>query len=343
MSKIEWTNETWNPIFGCDKISPGCKNCYAEKMAYRLAHMEHAWYYANVLEETDEYKKGIIPLNGKSGVKSKWNGKTYFNEDILKNPFKWKKPRMIFVCSMGDLFHESLSFEDIRRVYDVIANTRHHTYQILTKRPKRMLEFFKWFGNEIREAGFDSIPSESDNSLDYYSPLKNLHLGVTAENQEEANKRIPYLLETPAAKRFVSIEPMLSRIELSETNKEFSYDWLTGRFCNIKQHNGQAVKNPSYKSKLDQIICGGETSAKARPMNPNWVKSLRDQCEVTKTPFFFKSWGEWVDEFHPEATMKHKQSDVFVKSDYDGFYMVRVGKKKAGCLIDGKEYKEFPI
>lgn len=258
MTKIKWTNETWNPIIGCSKVSAGCKNCYAEKMAHRLSLMEKTEYYNNVVW-WDKKNWG------------KWNGKTHFVESALDKPFRWKKPRMIFVCSMGDLFHESVSFNFIDEVFSRIYQLPYHTFQILTKRPERMKEYF-------------------DGCLKI---MGNVWLGVTAENQEQANKRIPVLLQTPAKVRFVSVEPMLGDVDLNE--KEL--------IC--KSYSNGKLTIGKY---LDWVICGGESGHSARPINQDWVRSLRDQCESANVPFFFKQW--------------HKKSD--------------------GSLIDGKEYKQFP-
>jgi len=318
MNKIEWTDETWNPIFGCDKISPGCDNCYALAMAYRLMHMPHGSDYQFVLGdngESDPEKFHNLP---------EWNGKTHFAKSQLEKPLHWKKPRMIFVVSMGDLFHESVSFEHINDIFNVMCNTPKHTYQILTKRPERILEFFKWYGSLIKERGFDSVPSESDNPLHYYSPLKNVYIGATAENQKQLNKRIPILLEIPAAVRFVSIEPMLTFIDLMPA--------ISYKFKGWKQ----GIEN---LPKIDWIICGGESGRKARPMHPEWVRNLRDQCSKFKINFFFKQWGEWmhIDEFYkcyPDYIIpKERMLSVFI----------RVKKKIAGRLLDGKEHNEMPV
>ena len=187
-TKIEWTHipnfkgETWNPIIGCSKVSPACTNCYAEKVATRLSNIETTTYYKNVIE------------NGK------WNGKTHLVSGLLDKPLQWKKPRAIFVGSMTDVFHESVPDEWID---DIMARTqfeRQHIFIFLTKRPERMKQYFS--SREFKgKYCIDGV-------------IQNVWLGVTAENQEQAIKRIPILLDTPAVKRFVSIEPMLSSMDL---------------------------------------------------------------------------------------------------------------------------------
>jgi protein gp37 len=241
MSKIEWTNKTWNPIIGCDKISEGCKNCYAEKMAKRLSGIKATSYYREVLVS--------YPMDDRYG---KWNGKTHFIESALEKPLKRKKPTKYFICSMGDLFHESVPFEWINKVFEVVENAKQHTFQILTKRPDIMYKYMQRYG-------VGEMPD-------------NIWLGVTAENQEQANKRIPILLKIHAKIRFVSVEPMLSNVDLSL--------WFISGYT-----------EPPYNDVIDWVICGGETGHKAKPMHPNWVRSLRYQCKNADVPFFFKQWG----------------------------------------------------
>ena len=312
-TKIEWAEETWNPIIGCSKVSPGCTNCYAERMAGRLANISaQVENYGNVVNWQDDEEPHEIKALGK------WTGKTHFVESALEKPIHWKKPRTIFVCSMGDLFHETVSFNDILEVMYIIDRCPQHTFLLLTKRPERMHEFFtSWVPNPFWING------------DY---LPNVWLGVTAENQEMANERIPILLDIPAAKRFVSIEPMLGPVE----------------FPKVPMTRSAKLDIIMQRTSLDWIICGGESGPKARPMHPNWARSIRDQCVAAKIPFMFKQWGEWVDEFHPSAVHgKHKITDRFVDitsdgQDYKGVYMYNVGKKAAGRKLDGKIWNQKP-
>jgi protein gp37 len=236
-SKIEWTNETWNPITGCTKVSQGCKNCYAERVAERF------W---------GDRKFTDIQLH----------------EDRLEQPLRWKKPRMVFVNSMSDLFHEDVPFEFIRQVFDVMGKAENHIFQILTKRPNRMKEFYDWdrdFFNALPPDKFEKIKDES---------LPNVWLGVSVEDQKTADERIPILLDCPSAIRWVSVEPMLSSIDLSK--------WL------------------GEPTSLDWVIVGGESGPNARPMNSYWARLVRDQCQSVGVPFFFKqgsqnNWGNYKD------------------------------------------------
>jgi protein gp37 len=285
-TKIEWTQETWNPTIGCSKISEGCKNCYAEKFAYRLSHNPKTMkYYVNVIDL----------------VTKQWSNKIVLIESVLRKPFYLKKPRMIFICSMGDLFHEFVDFEFIDRVMTVIALNPQHIFQILTKRPERMAEYFekrKYLDdlmNEIaydfKELDYNNLPKNwindttyvedmygdviSENELRYDGelPLENLWLGVTAENQEMADQRIPILLQIPSKVHFVSFEPLLSNINLLQS-------------CQIKFINW--IKNNVTQYGLDWIIAGQETGHGKRPTLKKWIESLYEQCKSANIPFFDK-------------------------------------------------------
>lgn len=184
-TKIEWATETWNPIIGCSKVSPGCKNCYAEKMAYRLAHMS--------MVNDNPFLYAYCDVVGRN---KQWTDKTAIIKHRLNDPAKYKKPRNIFVCSMGDIFHESVPFEWIDAVFSAMSDYDWHTYMVLTKRPHRVIQFYtwKWQKNYIQ-----------------WEPKPNVWIGVTAENQPTADERIPLLLQIPAAIRFVSCEPLWSK------------------------------------------------------------------------------------------------------------------------------------
>lgn len=238
-SKISWTDETWNVVVGCTKCSPGCKYCYAERMAFRLACMGQ-----------EKYQK-VIRGRGtlEEDCKPEWTGEIYCDESVLNKPLRWKKPRRIFVVSMGDLFHGAVPFGFIHKVLRVIEQCEQHTFQILTKRPKIAYDFF----GGTNGAGL-SAP-----------PLPNLWLGITAENQKAAYERIPILLQIPAAIHFVSIEPMLGWIELWKSNRLKTHNFLKqdglvekeqlcGAFGEISQVN-ITVKT----GKLDWVIIGCES------------------------------------------------------------------------------------
>ena len=257
---IEWTDATWNPIRGCSRVSEGCRHCYAERVAARFSGPGLPYEGLAVMRDGEP----------------RWTGKTQMIWKHLEDPLRWRRPRRIFVNSMSDLFHEDLAPDWIGRIFAIMAAAPQHTFQILTKRPRRM-------------HGFVAGPSSDPKAANIGWPLPNVWLGVSAENQATADERIPLLLETPAAVRFVSAEPLLGAIDLD-------------------------VHGPE----LDWLIVGGESGPGARPMQPEWARSLRDQCVDAGVAFFFKQWGE-----HDELGL-------------------RVGKKRAGRLLDGREWNEFP-
>lgn len=260
-TKIEWTDLTVNPISGCSPLSEGCQNCYAARMAKRLA--------------------------GRFGYDKTDPFRVTFHPGQIEKVLKIKKPKKIFVCSMGDLFHPDVPFDWVRQVTDVMAQSPQHTYQILTKRPERMREYWE-------ESGW----TDADE-------WPNVWLGVTAENQKTADERIPVLVDIPAAVRFVSAEPMLEKINL---------EGLFGEWCDYKyacdEGGGDLGGYPAscppgcegctpsptrYEPGLDWVIVGAETGPGVRPMNPDWARDVRDQCTATGTPFFFKKMSGGAD------------------------------------------------
>jgi len=297
---IEWTDASWNPIVGCTEISPGCANCYAARLAgTRLKN--HPDYHGLVDKRRGEHR---------------WLGEVRFLADRLEEPLHWKKPRRIFVCDMGDLFHESVVTWWIESVFNVISKCPQHTFQILTKRASRMKEYFR--------------PKELVSICDW--PLPNVWLGVSVENQHFADERIPLLLTTAAAIRWISAEPLLGPVDLRflQPNREVEIDSLKGTHGVYRPHGGE-------NSKLDWVVCGGESGANARPMHPDWARSLRDQCKAASVPFFFKQWGEWAPLGQIDS------SRTFVGHNLgDGQMMLRYGKKLSGRELDGSDWNQFP-
>lgn len=263
-SPIEWTDATWNPIVGCDIVSPGCTNCYAMGMAARIEAMSAGLGRPTHYEGTTRRVKG----------KAVWTGRLALApEKIRTEPLRWKRPRMVFVNSMGDLFHEHVPDEWIDQVFAIMALCPQHTFQVLTKRSARMREYVS--GLPERRAML-----ACNSGLDWVEwPLSNVWLGVSAERQEEADERVPDLLATPAAIRFVSAEPLLGPIDFERT-------WMN-------HVNDRAPFDSARLPGLDWIIVGGESGPHARPMHPDWARSIRDQCAAAGIPFFFKQWGEW--------------------------------------------------
>lgn len=327
---IEWTDYSWNPVTGCTPVSEGCRNCYARRIAHRLSQNPAVPHR----ERHEGFRVSCWP-------------------ERLEEPLRWRKPRTVFVCSMGDIFHSNVPTDFIDKVLEIIAACPQHTFLMLTKRPEN-IEDKLYGGKGARVLG----------GGDY---LPNLGLGVTVENQD-AVKRILHLLKTPAAMRFVSIEPMLGPVNLTaiiipvtgpgssqpcapETYRKINA--LTGDDYYLDWHGrGAGHQGP----KLDWVICGGETGPDARPMHPDWVRSLRDQCQSADVPFFFKSWGEWV--CRPWSSDNGRKRELCLGMDGTSVYaqvghmmgfrkpgealMVRVGKKAAGRLLDGQIWDQRP-
>ncbi|MCX7570372.1 phage Gp37/Gp68 family protein [Tumebacillus sp. DT12] len=294
---IEWTDETWNPVTGCSKVSAGCANCYAEGIDKRF----------------DGFGNGHKPW---TAVNAEHN--VTMHPVRLGKPLSWKKPRRVFVNSMSDLFHEQVPFEFIGQVFDIMWQCGDHKFQVLTKRPARMLEFVKWWIKSYEDAGLTE-------DLGPWQPPKNIWLGVSVENQQAADERIPLLLQTPAAVRFLSCEPLLGPVDIRHQLGQCVFteadQWATGRG-------------------IDWVIVGGESGSGARPIHPEWVRSLRDQCDAKGVPFFFKQWGEWVPADHHDGVAKY--STVRRSLEEGAPFMYRVGKKAAGRLLDGREWNEMP-
>lgn len=302
---IEWTDSTWNPVTGCDKVSPGCDRCYAEAIADRFA-----------------------------GTRAFPNGfDVTLRPSILDQPIRWSRPRRIFVNSMSDLFHDQVPDDYIAHVWAVMAIAEHHTFQVLTKRHARMRSLLRndAFQSQVARhviARTETLPRQIAEQVRWW-PLRNVWLGVSAENQKWADIRIPALLDTPAAARFVSLEPLLGEVMMRLA-------WL---------------QNPTRTDpRLDWAIVGGESGRGARPMHPDWARTVRDQCQFTQTPFLFKQWGEYRPEdlavdpleqlevlpLHPDRMSDPRLNPGPLAR------MRRVGKHAAGRVLDGRTWDEFP-
>lgn len=404
-TSIEWTDATWNPIRGCSRVSEGCRNCYAEKVAYRFSGPGKPY-------------EGLLRINAKGERVAEWNGQVQLVEKHLLDPLKWgpvvkgcltgreiphagkghcpsctERPRRIFVNSMSDLFHENVPDEWIDRIFAVMALCPQHQFQVLTKRPERMLGYLStptkknhWRrekdGREWKQYEFververfkidlfkvsppQALNRASEiNGLTPWYPLPNVWLGVSVENQAAADGRIPLLLQTPAAVRFISAEPLLGPVNLRAMNKHFdafskvAFDSLTG-IHSWKHPDGSGVEFEGKPDPhLDWVIVGGESGPGARPMHPDWARSLRDQCQAAEVPFFFKQWGEWSPERpdnYCKVTNKRYSHETYAWGNNGEKYCAlnpapddfpkmsyRVGKHAAGALLDGREWRQFP-
>lgn len=297
MSNIEWTEKTWNPIVGCSKISEGCRNCYAINQSHRNAAMGAKLDNPGRLA----YYEG---LTEKRGDRTEWTGKVAFVPEALGIPLKTRKPTTWFVNSMSDLFHESVTDGQLDQIFAVMAASPRHTYQVLTKRPERMLAYFT-------ERHLNRLGTVSGVEIAIALPLPNVWLGVTVENQKAADERIPLLLQTPAAVRFLSCEPLLEDIDLSPyfVNVRFQQNQLTGECRLITSVEGieltesdllanYAQTATQYRKPIDWVIVGGESGPGARPCNPFWIQSVVDQCKSAKVPVFVKQLGGFPDKRH---------------------------------------------
>ncbi|MEJ8571289.1 phage Gp37/Gp68 family protein [Microbaculum marinum] len=325
VSSIEWTDATWNPVTGCSVVSPGCKKCYAMTLAGTRLR-EHP-------------SRAGLTRPSKAGPV--WTGEVRLNEEWLTQPLRWRRPRMIFVCAHGDLFHEAVPDEWIDRIFAVMTMTPQHTYQVLTKRSARMRSYFtfddgfgRWGHIEHRAKQMFDIPAGKTLANYGGSNLPNVWLGVSVEDQQRAGERIPDLLATPATVRFVSAEPLLGPVDLT---RYLSPIGAAGRCISI---DGDWWHKPgecgACRPSVDWVIVGGESGRGARPMHPDWARSLRDQCVAAQVPFFFKQWGEW-------CTAKGQPGHLPISHVFaDGYQMIRLGKKAAGALLDGRDWREMP-
>jgi len=246
-TKIDWTEELWNPVTGCSPVSPGCRHCHARQMAHHLA---------------DPFQVTLHP-------------------ERLEIPLRWRRPRRVFVCSMGDLFHEHITPDYIAAVFSVMAATQRHMFRVLTKRPERALDWFAWLehgGGRLSDGSvigdlLDHLAGQIPSGLplatwpDLHAPwpLRNVQLGVTAEDQPSADERVPLLLQLPASTRFVSCEPLLGPIDLADAAGVTFWD------------------DPS--AGISWVTTGAETGPGARLADSDWFRSIRNQCQEAGIPF----------------------------------------------------------
>lgn len=344
---IEWTDATWNPIRGCSRVSEGCRHCYAEKIAARFSGPGMA--YEGLAE-----MRVIGEGTDKERTEAHWTGKIGLVEKHLSDPLYWKKPQRIFVNSMSDLFHENVPDEWIDRIFAVMALTPEHTYQILTKRPDRMRQYMKTLQyREVpvslaitRTPWWDS-PQGSPCAVGTIEdrigegPLPNVWMGVSVEDQKAANDRIPTLMLTPAAVRWISAEPLLGPVNLEDLRFDdgdgpIALNALSGVAEVLESTSMDIISDDPENPRLAWVVAGGESGNEARPMHPDWVRSLRDQCQKHGTSFFFKQWGEYEPVYAGmEGWKLHLRADGQPA-------MVRSGKKAAGHELEGREWQEFP-
>ena len=370
MTEIEWTHrpgtkgESWNPIRArnratggvghfCEHVSEGCRNCYAEAM--------QGWRFDNPIRYAAQDRAKV---------------EIFLDKKVLAQPLHWRKPRTVFVCSMTDLYGPWVPDEWIDKIKAVEALCPQHTFIELTKRPDRMEEYSNqpYLAGQIwdnaDEIACDNYLSEFHPSSDYLIagrqaaawPLPNVWEGTSVEDQESANKNIPELLSTPAAVHFVSYEPALGPVDFSRLGLWLCKNWKsqdalsTAPWCPDDPSKWwwtpQALRGPGQVM-LDWVICGGESGPGARPMHPDWARSIREQCIAARVPFFFKQWGAWRPlraddrsggrerwaDFDDDGNLEMSPITI---SHHDNGAMFRAGKKAAGRMLDGREWNEWP-
>lgn len=295
-TNIEWSEATWNPVVGCTKVSAGCDHCYAETLVNRFAG--HNKGFPNRFDVVTQ------------------------RPHMLELPLKWKTPKRIFVNSLSDLFHADVPTSYVLQVFAVMSAAEHHTFQLLTKRHARMHSLLSSpdFGLDVAMVA----ENEYGGSARIW-PLPNLHLVVSVEDQHWAGIRIPVLLDTPAAVRGISVEPMLGPVVLRP-------EWLHSRMCPMRS-GGPLCACIEGDTRLDWVIVGGESGKDARPMRPRWAREIRDQCLDAGVPFLFKQWGEFAPARAGEAWQVGEE-----------FWSIwRYGKKAAGRELDGRTWDEYPV
>ena len=304
-SKIEWTDHTFNPWVGCTKISAACDNCYAESWAKR---------------------SGLVTWNGppRRTSQSAWRQPHKWNREAERSGVR----KRVFCASLADVFDNQAPVEWRHDLWKLIAETPHLDWLLLTKRPQM---FTVMLPNP--PPTFGSYPA-------WGAGWRHVSLGVTAENQDEADRRISILLATPAARRFISAEPLLGPLDIRP--------WLSD------DDGCEGCDDGRERARLNWVICGGESGPNARPMHPDWARDVRDQCAAVKVPFFFKQWGGWTpgENVGPsgrfpamtyfDGEWNKDDGDDWTAEDERGPVMFRVGKRSAGAFLDGREHREMP-
>ena len=330
-TSIEWAAppgylpESWNAIrarydgrigWHCEKVSPGCRHCYSERQN----------------------------LAGRfGGTKLRYTAdspaEVYLDQRVLEQPLHWREPRCVFVCSMSDLFLERVALETVAAIYAAMALAPDHRFLVLTKRPERARQFYDFLGarpgQRLSACLADFVPVGDaehcwlSDACGVRWPPPNVGLGVTVEGPEYRD-RLATLSEIPAAMRFVSCEPLLERTDLAGPLclewSDVQEGWMDNR---------EWVLGGDPRRGIDWVIAGGESGPGARPAAPDWFRSLRDQCQASAVPFFFKQWGEW-------RIGESRDLREYVGDTSTGQYMVRVGKKRAGRLLDWRTWDQWP-
>jgi protein gp37 len=367
-SKIEWCHHTWNPVRGCTKVSEGCAHCYAETLSKRNPATLGEWGNGGtrIVAVPSSWNKPVrwnaeaqaagtrarVFCASLADVFEDWQGELRFPADIAVDGFvraRWDGRQLIREFE-GSAEHQGLplaTMDNLRtEQFALIEATPHLDWLLLTKRPQNVMRM---------------VPAHWQKQFP-----NNVWMGTTVENQARADERIPELLQIPAKVRFLSCEPLLGEFSLYNATKvcwtiPMKYmSWKEAPASQVKWAM-QSLLPAGYKPKIHWLICGGESGPEARPMHPDWARTLRDQCQAAGVPFFFKQWGDWFPvSQHPEGfvdtycrsklTVVHKNGSTHGHLEEGAFLegthamsTYRVGKKAAGRLLDGREWNEFPI
>lgn len=342
-SKIEWTDATWNPTVGCSRVSPGCDGCYAIGVAHRAMQPAH---------------EGLTIR--RPGERTDWSGEVRTLPGRLATPLHWRKPRRVFVDSMSDLFHPDVPAEFIGSVWATMARAHQHTFQVLTKRPQRMASVLDaWVEEGERGGSAGGGPIWRDHHLRWNEsrawPLPNAWLGTSIESDQYA-WRADHLRATPAAVRFLSLEPLLGPLPSLDLGcscghgRRQHYPFGDCGWCGAEEDDSPVCR--SYDG-IDWVIVGGESGPGARPMHPDWVRDIRDRCVAAGVPFFFKQLGAWT---WSDGRLPPTEPDLYLHTDGrtategealadggDWQGMWHVGKKAAGRQLDGETWGEMPV
>jgi protein gp37 len=351
-TKIEWTEEVWNPIGGCTRISPGCENCYAETMAGRFSDPGQ---WGHELATRGRRPDGAIAY--------RWTGKLVERPyETLTTPLRWRRPREVFVNSTSDLFHERVSDETIDKVFAIMALCPQHKFQVLTKRGWRLREYFEDLPERIKRIAVAATEFSEQGSLTL--PLPNVALGVSVESPDYLH-RCDDLLHAPAATRFVSAEPLLAMTSFAKylqgIDVQLPLPELEAPAPQCMLSAPEPVPNYQVREfrALDGIIVGGESGHGARPMHPDWVRLIRNECARFGRAFFFKQWGHWKTVYDRDMddpdwrqchtveckTMAGQWLNLEGGTGFHGERVVRVvptGKGAAGRKLDGETYDQLP-
>lgn len=336
-SAIEWTDDTWNPVRGCSRVSEGCRHCYAEQQAARIVRMGKG---------APTPYDGLVKL---VGGEARWTGEVRMALDHLADPLKWKRPRRIFANSMSDLFHENLADSDVDQVLAVMLLAPRHTFQVLTKRPARMRSYLSnasLYDRVLAAAGRFRDVSPQLNQIAIENPATRparwIWWGTSVENQDAANERIPDLLATPAAVRFLSCEPLLGPVDLTHRAANHALVGATARRIFRSAGGKDETGIPAHlrpPTSIDLVIAGCESGPGARPCSVEWLRSLRDQCAAASVPFFLKQAVEQIQPLMSDGS--HEEMPPYIIGPGEGSH-----RKPRGIIglpyLDGVQHKGFP-